>query len=80
MKSTGIIRKIDELGRLVLPIELRRSFDLNIKDSVEIYTDKDMIILKKFEHKCIFCDCSENLIKYKGKKICPECIENLKLV
>ena len=54
MKSTGIVRKIDELGRIVLPIELRRTYDLAVKDAVEIYTDDDKIILKKFQRACIF--------------------------
>lgn len=80
MKSTGVVRKVDELGRIVLPIELRRTYDLAIKDAVEIYTDEDAIILKKFQHTCVFCGDSENLVKYKGKTICPKCIENLKLV
>lgn len=80
MKSTGVIRKVDELGRIVLPVELRRSFDLEIKDSIEIYTDDDKIILKKFHHDCIFCGKEDNLVNFKGKTICPECIKNLKLV
>ena len=60
MKSTGIVRRIDELGRIVLPIELRRTFDIEVKDAIEIYTDQDMIILKKFQRSCLFCGEAEN--------------------
>ena len=56
MKSTGIVRKVDELGRIVLPIELRRTLDIAEKDSLEIYVDDDSIILRKYQPACIFCD------------------------
>lgn len=78
MKSTGIVRKVDELGRIVLPIELRRTFDLNVKDSVEIYTDNDMIILKKFQRTCVFCNSPECVSEYKGKSVCADCLAALK--
>ncbi|NLZ46913.1 MAG: AbrB/MazE/SpoVT family DNA-binding domain-containing protein [Clostridiales bacterium] len=78
MKSTGIVRKIDELGRIVLPIELRRNFDIKIKDSIEIYTDDDMIVLKKFQRSCAFCRDGEDLVEYKGKNICTSCLNELK--
>ena len=78
MKSTGIVRKIDELGRIVLPIELRRTYDLAVKDAVEIYTDDDKIILKKFQRTCIFCGSSEEVVEYKGKTVCAECMAELK--
>ncbi|MBR6046265.1 MAG: AbrB/MazE/SpoVT family DNA-binding domain-containing protein [Ruminococcus sp.] len=78
MKSTGIVRKIDELGRIVLPIELRRTFDLNVKDSVEIYTDNDSIILKKFQRSCVFCGNPEFITEFKGRSVCAECLEGLK--
>ena len=55
MKSTGIVRKVDELGRIVLPIELRRTLDIAEKDSLEIYVDESAIVLKKYEPACIFC-------------------------
>lgn len=77
MKSTGIVRKIDELGRVVLPIELRRTYDLAVKDSIEIYTEDDKIILKKFQKSCIFCGEQEDLVDYKGKSVCPACAEAL---
>ena len=78
MKSTGIVRKVDELGRIVLPIELRRSFDLKERDSIEIYTDSDMIILKKFQRTCVFCNSPEDITEYKGKSVCSKCLAELK--
>ena len=69
MKSTGIVRKVDELGRIVLPIELRRTYDLAVKDAIEIYTYDDKIILKKFQRTCIFCGSGEECVEYKGKTI-----------
>ncbi|MBC8536659.1 AbrB/MazE/SpoVT family DNA-binding domain-containing protein [Feifania hominis] len=78
MKSTGIVRRIDELGRFVLPIELRRTLDLTERDAVEIYVDEDTIILKKYEPACTFCGSTKGIISYKGKNICSQCIEELK--
>lgn len=78
MKSTGIVRKVDELGRIVLPIELRRTLDIDIKDSIEIYVEDDKIILKKYVPACYFCNNASDLQHYKGKSICLECLEELK--
>ena len=78
MKSTGIVRKVDELGRIVLPIELRRTLDIAEKDSLEIYVDSEQIILKKYLPACIFCTNASNVIVYKNKNICSECIEDMK--
>ena len=77
MKSLGITRKIDELGRIVLPIELRRAFDIDYKDSLEIFTDNDCIILKKYNPSCIFCQSTEDILEYNGKNVCRECINKL---
>ncbi len=77
MKSTGIVRNVDNLGRIVLPIEIRRVFDLAAKDQVEIYTDNDMIILKKFERTCVFCKSHEDLSDFKGRAVCAKCLEAL---
>ena len=74
-KSTGIIRKVDELGRVVLPIEIRRTLDLADRDELEIYLDGDKIILQKFEPSCIFCSSSRMLIQYQGMNVCQECIK-----
>ena len=80
MKSTGIVRKVDELGRVVIPIELRRTLDINIKDPLEIYVDSDRIILKKYEPSCscVFCGSGDDLTKYKGKPICKQCVESMR--
>lgn len=78
MKSTGIVRKVDELGRIVLPIELRRTLDIEIKDSLEIYVDGNSIILKKYEPACIFCGNAKDVFTYKDKIICQNCLEELK--
>lgn len=80
MKSTGIIRKVDELGRVVLPIEIRRTLDLADRDELEIYLDGDKIILQKFEPSCIFCSSSRKLIQYQGKNVCQECIKKMNAV
>ncbi|TYP57378.1 AbrB/MazE/SpoVT family DNA-binding domain-containing protein [Thermosediminibacter litoriperuensis] len=73
MKSTGVVRKVDELGRVVIPIELRRTLDISEKDALEIYVDTDKIILKKYQPGCIFCGSAENIIVFKGKNICQKC-------
>ena len=78
MKSTGIVRKVDELGRIVLPIELRRTLDIAEKDSLEIYVDEDSIVLRKYEPACIFCGNAKNIVDYKGKNICSACVKELK--
>lgn len=78
MKSTGIVRKVDELGRIVLPVELRRTLNIAEKDALEIYVDDDRIILKKYEPTCIFCGNSKEVISFKGKNICPACLNELK--
>jgi len=78
MKSTGIVRQMDSLGRIVLPIELRRTLDIAEKDALEIYVDGQSIIMKKYEPNCIFCGNSENIVNYRNKNICPACISELK--
>ena len=78
MKSTGIVRKVDELGRIVLPIELRRTMDIAEKDAIEIYVDGASIILRKYEPTCIFCGDAKNVINYRGKNICPNCLTEMK--
>ena len=77
MKSTGIIRKMDELGRVVIPIEIRNQFGISEKDPMEIYVDGSNIVLKKYEPNCIFCGNTKNLIDYNNKLICEECSEKI---
>jgi len=77
MRATGIVRKIDELGRIVLPIEIRNTMDIKSRDSVEIFIDGDKIILKKYDPACIFCGNADNVILYKGKLVCKDCAGEL---
>lgn len=77
MKSTGIIRKVDELGRIVLPIEIRRTLDIAERDELEIFMDNDQIVLQKFEPSCIFCSSVRGLVSYCGKNVCQECIRKM---
>ena len=77
MKSTGIVRKVDELGRIVLPIELRRTLGIEEKDRIEIFVDGESVILRKYQPACIFCDNAKDLILYKGKNICPYCVRSM---
>lgn len=78
MKSTGIVRKVDELGRIVLPIEIRKNMNIDSRDAVEIFVDEDKIILKKYEPACVFCGNADNVTFFKGKLICRDCIEAMK--
>ena len=75
MKSAGIVRKMDQLGRIVIPVEVRRTFDIQETDSLEIYVDNDRITLRKYEPTCIcvFCGSSDDVISYKGKSVCSNC-------
>lgn len=78
MKSTGIVRKVDELGRIVLPIELRRTLDIAEKDCLEIYMDGESIVLKKYQPACIFCDEAGGITVFHGKNICAGCMKALR--
>ena len=77
MKSTGIIRKVDDLGRIVLPIELRRMLDIEERDELEIYMENERIILQKYEPSCIFCGSSRDLVSYRGRNLCQDCIRQM---
>ena len=77
MKSTGIVRHLDNLGRVTLPIELRRNLSIDIKDPVEIFVDEDMVILKKHEPVDIFTGSKENLVEYQGKMVSKDTIKEL---
>ena len=80
MKSTGIVRKVDELGRIVLPIELRRTVEIAERDSLEIYVEGSTIILKKYEPACIFCGDAKDVVNYKGRNICRSCLDEMKKI
>ena len=77
MKSTGIVRRVDELGRIVLPIELRRTMGIAEKDMLEIFVDDSSIVLKKYTNTCIFCNGSENIAVFHGRNVCPNCLKEL---
>ena len=77
MKATGIVRPVDRLGRIVLPKELRTSMGFNDKDALEIYTDGNKVILQKYEPACIFCDQTDEILEFEGKKICKHCLAKL---
>jgi transcriptional pleiotropic regulator of transition state genes len=78
VKSTGIVRKVDELGRIVLPIEMRRTLDIAEKDALEIYVEGSSVILKKYKPSCVFCDGTKDIEVFKGKNVCPKCLKELK--
>ena len=78
MKSIGVVRRLDELGRIVIPIELRRTLDLADRDCLEIFTEGEQIILKKYQPACIFCGEAQGVINYKGKNVCKCCMEDIK--
>ena len=78
MKSTGIVRKVDELGRIVLPIEMRRTLGIEERDPLEIYVDGDSVILKKVQTACVFCGSTKDVLSFEGKNVCPDCIATLK--
>ncbi|WP_027339393.1 AbrB/MazE/SpoVT family DNA-binding domain-containing protein [Halonatronum saccharophilum] len=77
MKSTGIVRKVDNLGRIVIPIELRRTLGIDIKDPLEIYVDANKVIFKKYEPACTFCNNAGDVTEFKGKIVCLECLDEI---
>lgn len=77
MKSTGIVRKVDELGRVVIPIEIRNQFNIVEKDPVEIFVNGSSIVLKKFEPNCIFCGSTNELVNFNDKLICEKCAKEI---
>ena len=80
MKSTGIVRKVDELGRVVLPIELRRTLGIEEKDPLEIYMDGPSIVLRKYQVSCVFCDSEKDIFSFRGKNVCRKCAAGLQLL
>ena len=78
MKSTGMTRKVDELGRIVLPAEIRQTLNINTKDALEIFTEEDRIVLKKYNPGCCFCTGMDGLVIFEDKRICSVCLEKLR--
>jgi transcriptional pleiotropic regulator of transition state genes len=77
MKATGIVRKVDELGRIVLPIELRRTLGIEEKEPLEIFVDGERVILQKYQPACLFCGNADDAIYFKEKIMCKRCIEEV---
>lgn len=78
MKSTGVVRKVDELGRVVLPSSIRAHMDIKANDAMEIFTDGERIVLQKYQPACIFCNDVDNVVFFNGKRICAACLEQIK--
>jgi AbrB family transcriptional regulator, transcriptional pleiotropic regulator of transition state genes len=78
MKATGIVRKLDTLGRIVLPMELRRTFELEVGDPVEIFVEGSDIVLRKYQPACIFCNDATDIVSVRGKNICRKCLDDIK--
>ncbi|MBQ9804920.1 MAG: AbrB/MazE/SpoVT family DNA-binding domain-containing protein [Clostridia bacterium] len=78
MKSTGMVRKVDELGRIVLPAEIRQNMDINVRDALEIFTDEGRIILQKYQPSCIFCSNADGIVFFNNKRVCSVCLEQIK--
>lgn len=77
MKSTGVVRKLDDLGRIVIPIELRRTMDIGLRDTLEIFVEDDRIVLKKYHPACIFCNDARDVQRFKDKLVCRRCLEEM---
>lgn len=80
MKSIGIVRQLDTLGRVVIPIEIRRTLDLPCGTPIEIYVEGDKIVLHKFQHKCEFCGSTDVVAEFKGKAVCKDCVDDIKII
>ena len=78
MKATGIVRPVDPLGRVVIPVELRRTLNIKTDDSLEVFVDGEYIMLKKYEPACIFCGNAKDVENIRGKNVCKDCIEEMK--
>ncbi|MBQ4649447.1 MAG: AbrB/MazE/SpoVT family DNA-binding domain-containing protein [Firmicutes bacterium] len=78
MKATGIVRPVDPLGRVVIPVELRRNLNIKTDDSLEVFVDGEYIMLKKYEPACIFCGNAKDVENIHGKNVCRECLDELK--
>lgn len=77
MKASGIVRHIDELGRIVIPKEMRRTLEINAEDPVEIRLEGDRVILSKYQKSCIFCGSEAETAAYKGKIVCRACLTEM---
>ena len=78
MKATGIVRRIDDLGRVVIPKEIRRTMRIREGDPLEIFLDGDHIVLQKYQPACTFCQSSDNIVYFQGKRVCAACLAKIK--
>ncbi|MDO9556661.1 MAG: AbrB/MazE/SpoVT family DNA-binding domain-containing protein [Coriobacteriia bacterium] len=78
MSDTGIVRRVDDLGRIVIPMELRRTLGINVKDPLSISVEGERIILEKYRNACVICASQENISQFKGRSICDACIKEIK--
>ena len=78
MKATGIVRNVDELGRIVVPKEMRTKMEISCGDPVEIFVEGDKIVLRKYTTSCLFCESADAITVFNGKKICAKCLAKLK--
>ncbi len=80
MKATGVVRNIDSLGRIVIPMEIRNKLKISVKDPLEIHVEGTAIMVRKYEPDCVFCGSSKNVVEYKGKNVCEKCINDIKKI
>ena len=78
MKNTGIMRELDQLGRVVIPKELRTTFGIKEGDPIEVLLNGSDIVLRKVENGCAFCSSDSDLVAFEGKSVCRECLKKLK--
>jgi AbrB family transcriptional regulator, transcriptional pleiotropic regulator of transition state genes len=77
MKPAGVVRKVDQLGRIVLPKSLRKRYQMNEGDPVEILVQGDHIILERYRPRCVFCSSMEGIVDFKEKQICSDCLREM---
>jgi len=80
MNDTGIVRRVDDLGRIVIPMELRRTLGINVKDPISILVDGDKIILQKHHDTCSICGNTEGVVEVKGRAVCADCVKTIKSI
>lgn len=73
IKATGIVRRVDDLGRIVIPVELRRTYGIDERDALEIFTQGDQIVLRKYLPLCLFCGSGGSVVSFQGKSVCESC-------
>ena len=77
MKAAGYLVRVDNLGRIVIPVRIRRSMELHSDSCLELFTEDNRIIMQKYQESCVFCQSEDNLTEYNGKHICQTCLKNI---